>query len=179
MAKGSGPTESLRKVPKLTPELHKFIEGMGLYFASQGIPRIGGRMLGALMIAHWPLSPKDMASILHVSRASISNNLRLLLSTGMIERAHMPGSRHTHFAFSDEAMEQRVAAGVKSLRTFKRLLEQAAEAVPVRDPARHHIDASLQYTDVLMDVYEQAIERWKAHHPVRAHFHPEPAEAGA
>jgi hypothetical protein len=71
MAKGSGPSESLRKLPKLTPELSQFIDGMGMYFESQGIPRIGGRMLGALMIAHWPLSAEDLALLLR--RRALAN----------------------------------------------------------------------------------------------------------
>jgi len=33
------------KFKKLSPELARFIESMGMYFESQGIPRIGGRIL--------------------------------------------------------------------------------------------------------------------------------------
>ena len=174
--KGTGPMDSLSKIPKLTPALSSFIEGMGVYFESQGIPRIGGRMLGLLMIAHWPLSPEDMTSILKVSRGSISTNLRLLLSFGLVEKAPMPRSRTTHFAFSDEAMEHRIIAGIRSVRVFKRLLQQAAEAMPERDPARHHIDDSLEWSDLLIGSFDQATERWRARRPSRAHVHP--AESG-
>ncbi len=127
-----GPTDPLRKVPKLTPELNRFIDGMGMYFESQGIPRIGGRLLGLLMIAHWPLSPEDMVAILRISRGSISTNIRALLLSGLVEKAPMPGSRHTHYAYSDEAMEHRIASGVRSTQAFKRLVEQAAAVIPPR-----------------------------------------------
>lgn len=176
MAKGLGPRDSLSKLPKLTPELHKFIDGMGMYFENQGIPRIGGRMLGALMIAHWPLSAEDLAAILKVSRGSISTNMRMLVATGLVERAPMSGSRTTHFAFSDEAMEHRIAAGVRSTQAFKRLLLQAADVIPPRDPARHHIDDSLAWTDVLIEAMHDATERWQQRHP--AHTHPHPAGHG-
>ena len=148
---------------------------MGMYFESQGIPRIGGRMLGLLMIAHWPLSAEDLAAILHISRGSISTNVRVLLSSGLVEKAAIPGSRTTHYAFSDEAMEHRITAGAKSTRAFKRLLQQAAEAVPTRDPARHHIDDSLAISDLLLEAFDQAAERWHARRHSHARPHPEPA----
>jgi predicted transcriptional regulator len=169
--KGSGPTDAHRKVPKLTPALHAFIDGMGMYFESQGIPRIGGRMLGLLMIAHWPLSAEDMAEILRISRGSVSTNLRLLLPSGMVERALMPGSRTTHYAFSDEAMEHRILSGIRSAQAFKRLVQQAAAAIPASDPARHHIDDSLEWSDLLIESLDQTTERWRSRRPSRTHVH--------
>jgi DNA-binding transcriptional regulator GbsR (MarR family) len=129
-------------------------------------------MLGALMIAHWPLSAEDLASILRVSRGSISTNLRMLLASGMVEKAPMPGSRLTHYAFSDEAMEQRIAAGIRSTEAFRRLVRQASAALPERDPARHHIVDSLEWSEVLLDSLNQAVERWKSRRPGHAHLHP-------
>ena len=160
----------------LTPPLNSFIEGMGVYFEDQGIPRIGGRMLGLLMIAHWPLSAEDLAAILKISRGSISTNMRLLLTSGLVERAVMPGRRTTCYVFSDEAMEHRIAAGVQSVRAFKRLLQQAAQAIPPPDPARHHIDDSLEWSDLLIESFEHATQHWRARRPSRAHVHAAAAE---
>lgn len=171
MPRGTGPAESLRKLPKLTPPLHQFIDGMGMYFESQGIPRIGGRMLGALMIAHWPLSAEDLANILRVSRGSVSTNLRMLLASGLAEKAPMPHSRLTHYAYSDEAMEHRITAGIRSTQAFRRLVEHAAQVIPERDPARHHIDDSLRWSDLLLEAFEHAIEHWRLHRGARAHVH--------
>ena len=56
-------TDPPNKFKKLSPDLIRFVESMGLYFESSGIPRIGGRILGALMIAHDPLSADDIAKI--------------------------------------------------------------------------------------------------------------------
>ena len=166
-----GPKDPLAKIPQLTPTLSRFIEGMGLYFESAGVPRIGGRMLGLLMIAHWPLSAEDLATILNVSRGSISTNLRVLLASGMVEKALLPQLRTTHFVYSDEAMEQRILAGVKSTETFKRLLQQVADVVPPKDPARHHIDNSIAWSDLLIEVFHDATQRWRSRHPLHTHAH--------
>jgi DNA-binding transcriptional regulator GbsR (MarR family) len=168
---GIGPKNPTDKIPELTPPLHRFIEGMGLYFENQGIPRIGGRILGLLMIAHWPLSAEDLAAILKVSRGSLSTNIRLLLSSGLVEKAPLPRARTTYFVYSDEAMEHRIASAVKSAEAFKRLLQQAAESVPPRDPARHHIDDSMAWSDLLLEALEDTTQRWRGRHPAHAHSH--------
>jgi DNA-binding MarR family transcriptional regulator len=152
------------KIPRLTPELTHFIEGMGLYFASQGIPRIGGRILGLLMIAHGPLSPEEIAHSLKISRGSISTNFRLLMSSGMVEKTFMPGDRTTYYVFSDSAMEQRLAVGMRSAEAFKRLVLQGRDALPAGDAARRHLDNSLVWSDLLISSLDQAISQWRTAH---------------
>jgi DNA-binding transcriptional regulator GbsR (MarR family) len=169
--KGHGPTESLRKIPELTPALSRFIEGMGVYFEDQGIPRIGGRMLGLLMIAHWPLTAQDIATILGISRGSVSTNFRLLLTSGLAEKVALPGNRTTHYVFSDAAMEHRITAGMQSIIAFKKIVQQASAVIPARDPARHHIDDSLEWSDLLIESFDRATEKWRLRRPARSHTH--------
>src|SRR5512140_993717 len=71
---------------KLTPELNRFIQHMGAYFEGSGVPRIGGLILGLLIVAHEPLSAEEIASILKISRASVSTNFRILSAAGLAER---------------------------------------------------------------------------------------------
>ena len=165
---GRAPSDRPSKVPPLTPELSRFIEGMGMYFENQGIPRIGGRILGLLMLAHSPLSAEDIASILSISRASVSTNFRLLLASGLVEKVTLRGDRSTYYVFSDSAMEQRIAVGVQSAVAFKRLVQRAVDALPQKDPARHHLDSSLEWSDVLIDSLHQALARWRARSAVAA-----------
>ena len=98
-------------------------------------------------------------------------NLRLLLSTGLAEKASMPHSRMAYFVYSDTAMENRMALTARSVETFKRLLTKAAGAVPPRDPARHHIDDSLEWSDLLLEAFDHASERWRDRHPAGPHPH--------
>ncbi len=150
-----GPKDPARKIPELTPPLHRFIEGMGLYFENQGIPRIGGRMLGLLMIAHWPLSAEDLASILQISRGSVSTNIRILLASGLVEKALLPRLRTTHFVYSDEAMEHRIDAGVKSTEAFKRLLRAGRGSGPAARPG----PASHRRLDGLVGRADRGVQR--------------------
>src|SRR5262245_39442564 len=90
----------------ITPEMSKFIESLGLYFASYGIPRIGGRILGLLLIAHEPLSAESISAILKVSRASVSTNFRLLSQVGLAEKVSIPGDRTTYYLFPEAGFEK-------------------------------------------------------------------------
>ena len=98
MKKTSSPSDRLKE---LNPELIRFIENMGMYFESYGIPRIGGRILGLLLIAPEPLAAERIASTLKASRASISTNIRVLLTSGLAEKITFPGDRTTYFIFPE------------------------------------------------------------------------------
>jgi DNA-binding MarR family transcriptional regulator len=149
------------KFQKLSPQLARFIESMGMYFESQGIPRIGGRILGVLMIAHEPLSADDIARILKVSRASVSTNMRLLTSSGMVEKTSILHDRTTYFVFSEAALEQRMLVGIQAVGIFKKLAEQGLAALPGVDSARIRMERSIEWSDLLVESFQKAIVKWR------------------
>jgi len=153
------------KFQKLSPELTRFIESMGMYFESQGTPRIGGRILGLLMVAHEPLSADDIAKILKVSRASVSTNMRLLTGSGMIEKTSILHDRTTYFIFSEAALEQRMTVGVQAAEIFKKLAEQGLTALSEGDSARERLEASIEWSDLIVEAFQKAIIQWRARHP--------------
>lgn len=153
------------KFKKLSPELTRFIESMDMYFENMGIPRIGGRMLGVLMIAHQPLSADDIAKILKVSRGSISTNIRALLGSGMVEKKSVLHDRTTYFVFSEAAMEQRMITGIQSTVIFKKLAEQGLASLPDYDSARTRMQRSMEWSDLLVSTFQKAIADWRIRYP--------------
>ena len=153
------------KFEKLSPELTRFIESMGLYFENSGIPRIGGRILGLLMIAHEPLTADDIAKILKVSLASISTNMRALTASGMIDKTSVLHHRTTYFVFSEAALEQRMMAGIKGAALFKKVAEQGLAALPREDAAQARMQRSIEWSDLLVESFEMAISKWRARYP--------------
>lgn len=80
-------------------ELH-FIEDIGLYFEQMGLPRMAGRILGALLISDPPSqSITDLGERLHASKSSISIMARLLMERGLIERVASPMPRRDYYRF--------------------------------------------------------------------------------
>jgi len=80
-------------------DLH-FIEDIGLYFEQMGLPRMAGRILGALLISDPPSqSITDLGERLHASKSSISIMARLLMERGLIERVASPMPRRDYYRF--------------------------------------------------------------------------------
>jgi DNA-binding transcriptional regulator GbsR (MarR family) len=77
-----------------------FIEDIGLYFEQMGLPRMAGRILGALLISDPPSqSITDLGERLHASKSSISIMARLLMERGLIERVASPIPRRDYYRF--------------------------------------------------------------------------------
>ena len=80
-------------------DLH-FIEDIGLYFEQMGLPRMAGRILGALLISDPPSqSINDLSERLNASKSSISIMARLLVERGLIERVASPVPRRDYYRF--------------------------------------------------------------------------------
>ena len=84
---------------QLIEEIH-FIEDIGLYFEQMGLPRMAGRILGALLISD-PISQSitDLGEKLHASKSSISIMARMLMERGLIERVASPIPRRDYYRF--------------------------------------------------------------------------------
>lgn len=149
------------KFKRLDPELASFIESMGMYFESYGIPRIGGRILGLLLIAHEPLSAERIASILKVSRASVSTNFRILLTSGLAEKVAFPGDRTTYFVFPETGLEKTLLVEIQGISALRRLVQQGLNALPAEDSARDRIQEMADWSDFLVQLYQKALLEWQ------------------
>lgn len=77
-----------------------FIEDIGLFFEKIGMPRMAGRILGALLISDPPAqSITELAERLRASKSSISIMARLLVENGLIERVASPLPRRDYYRF--------------------------------------------------------------------------------
>jgi DNA-binding transcriptional regulator GbsR (MarR family) len=145
----------------LSPELSQFIESVGLYYESYGLPRIGGRMLGLFLVTCSPLSAEQIAEALKASRSSVSTNVRLLLSIGLVEKVSIPGDRCDYYRFSPSAWEQAIIARMQGIIKLKELAEQGLAALSANDPACQHLEGMLEWSDFVTEVYEKSLEEWR------------------
>jgi DNA-binding transcriptional regulator GbsR (MarR family) len=122
----------------------QFIERLGLIMEAEGLPRIAGRLFGALLLSAEPQSLDQLAGRLHVSKASVSQDARLLRHRGIIERVSRPGDRRDYYHVAPDlfrrSMEQRLARW--------RALHQAVVAVRPAVAGRDRtVDARLEDLD--------------------------------
>jgi DNA-binding transcriptional regulator GbsR (MarR family) len=92
-------TEYTAQLKHQLEEKH-FIEDIGLFFEQIGMPRMAGRILGALLISEQPAqSINELGEKLKASKSSISVMARLLVEQGLIERVASPVPRRDYYRF--------------------------------------------------------------------------------
>ena len=146
---------------ELSPPLTRFIENLAQYFESFGIPRIGGRVLGLLLVSSEPLSAEAISTILKVSRASISTNIRFALQVGLAEKVSFPGDRITYYAFPENGLEKTLAVEIQGVSIMKRFIEQGLSALPPEDAARSRLEVLADWADFLLQVWQKALIEWQ------------------
>jgi len=159
--KNTDPPDAKKHPVKLTHDLSAFIESLGRYFENYGIPRIGGRILGLLLIAHAPLSAEVISKLLKVSRGSVSTNFRLLLASGLAERITFAGDRTTYYTFPENAWEKTINVEISGITTMKRIIELGLKALPQGDSATLRMNQMIRWADFILDIWNKAAEQWR------------------
>lgn len=113
----------------MSPNEEDFVERLGRHFEDDGVPRIGGRLYGFLLLQDEPQSLDQIADALSVSKASVSTNARLLVHWGLVERVTRPGDRRDFYTPAPDlagVLQRRL----QRLREIGDILADGAEAVP-------------------------------------------------
>jgi len=101
----------------------EFIHGLGLELEAEGFSPIAGRILGLLILSADPISFGDLATQLDVSRASVSQNTRLLVTAGAVKQVRLKGSNQMHFVMSEQPLHDTVSKRLEHLKRLKSLFE--------------------------------------------------------
>ncbi|MFL5350506.1 MAG: GbsR/MarR family transcriptional regulator [Hyalangium sp.] len=165
----------------LTPEDHRFIEALGLHFENEaGFPRIGGRMLGLLMLASRPLALGMIAELLKVSLASVSTNIRHFHSKGLVEEIGVPGDRRHYYVFSDSAWEHQFEEAIKGITNLLQIMRTRMERLDADEGARQQrFHSTCEFFDFFLGMVKAGRERWRnrGEAPQPADTTPEPSRS--
>lgn len=146
----------------LTPDDHRFIEALGLHFEKQaGFPRIGGRMLGLLMLAPKPLALGSIAELLMVSPASVSTNIRQFHSRGLVEEISYPGDRRHYYAFSGSAWEHQFEEAIKGLTELLQIMGTRMNRLGLDETVRQQrFTGTVEFFEFFLGMIKSGRERW-------------------
>ena len=148
----------------MRPDVERFIERAGLLWEQDGLPRIAGRIFALALISEESLSLDEIAESLSVSKASVSNDTRLLEHMGFIERVSRPGDRKDYYQSNERSFERAIGERVRRMHQLRELIESgralAVESPTVRERLEDH---SLAFTHMTRAL-EAALEELKARH---------------
>lgn len=156
----------------LTPEQQQFIERIGLYFEQYHLSRIGGRLLGLLLLMDRPLGIGAMADALGVSRASVSTNIRATADFGLTELVSLPGDRRDYYRVGPGAWTQGLEARIAGTLQLRRIAEQGRAAIAPTGATAAHLEELLDFCDFSLEVQHAALARWRERRNARTAVHP-------
>jgi DNA-binding transcriptional regulator GbsR (MarR family) len=110
----------------------RFVEEIGLVFDSLHLPRMSGRVLGAILIGPEDgMTAADLAETLQASKGSISNMTQLLIHYKFIARTVRGGDRRDRFVVKSGAWARMILWRIELLQ---RLQELAADGLELLGP---------------------------------------------
>jgi hypothetical protein len=142
-----------------------FIEEMGRFYQSTGMPRIAGRIVALLLCAPDPLCAREIAARLGVAGGSVSTNVRLLLARGAAEEVSYPGDRVTYYRFSWKAWEQGIRAQMQGYGKVKEITARAIAGLGKDHPGTARIREYERWADFFLARYREILEAWPAPRP--------------
>lgn len=142
----------------------RFIEELGLAFDSMHLPRMSGRVLGAILLgpADGPTAA-ELAETLQASKGSISNMTQLLIHYRFIERTVRSGERRDRFVIKSGTWARVMLWRLELLR---RLQELAIDGLALLGP-----DGNPEPLQEARDMYAflereipKLFDRWEVEH---------------
>ncbi|MCB1143660.1 MAG: HTH domain-containing protein [Leptospiraceae bacterium] len=143
----------------LNPDLMKFIDKVGVFHETVGLPRIGGRILGLMIIAREPISPDEIASTLKVSRSSVSTNLKGLKLFRLIEEIRIPGNRKEFYQFSEHAFENMIKMRLTTYDPFTEILTEGLATLKKNKLPTGHIQNLMNYNTLEKNLYINLLKK--------------------
>lgn len=117
----------------------KLANEFGNYMENLGVKHLFGRIWGLLMAQNDPISLKDIAEKLEVSKPAVSTTIKIGVDLGLIQRSYNPKMpREYFFSLNVLSMDMIIDPGLKKLNIFNEKIKDA----------RKHL---LEYGDIIKD----------------------------
>lgn len=142
-----------------------FVEEAALAFEQQGLPRMGGRILGWMLVcepAHQSL--QEIGERVQASQGSVSTMTRLLVGSGVLKRFTKAGDRRDYLVVPDDFAATGFAQLVERMRAMRQLAERgllALEGEPA--PRRERLRGMRELYAFFEQDAEDLVARWEAH----------------
>jgi len=145
----------------IDPEILGFIDKVGLFYESAGIPRVSGRIVGLLLVLEEPVSSEEMSKILGVSRSSLSTNLSVLRHFKFIEEVRYPGDRKEFYKYSENAIENILKIKLSQYDPFRSILLEGREHLKFKNLKDQKITDLLTYLELEEEKFTLLMQNWK------------------
>ena len=145
----------------IKPKEQAFIEQVeDLFVKIFGIPRIGGRILGLLLLSPQPLTIEQISKNLFVSHGSVSTNLRLLILYGLIQKVTFIGERCDFYQFSSHAWDRVHQRSIEMIQELKDLASAGLDDLPPTGIVHQRIDDMAMWSNIIFVMVNESLKDW-------------------
>jgi len=145
---------------ELHPAVAAFIERFSLVVEEDGLPRIGGRILGLLIVRAEPLSFEDLAETLQISRGSVSTNTRLLEQRGIVRRVSRLGERRDLFEIGNDVHVRMLETMLRRQERMRDLAAESRREFPASEGrARGALKEMEEFLTTIIESTEKAVQK--------------------
>jgi len=141
----------------------QFIENSGDVMEEHGLPRMAGRVIGALMICVPPyLSHEELAEQLSASKGSISMSTQLLVRLNILERISLPGLRRHYYRLRERLWNDLLFKRTEHISKHRSMVDDGLallESEPVE--AKMRLIELQVFSDFVLETLPEMAERWE------------------
>jgi DNA-binding transcriptional regulator GbsR (MarR family) len=146
---------------KLNQKTRHFVERMGMALERLGASPTFGRLFALLLLADAPLSLEEMAKLLHVSKASVSTNIRLCEQMALVKRVTVLGDRRHFYETLPDSFERALQVRMSFLHEMVALVEEGLGAVEEDNhAARERLEGMREFYEFMGDAITVDLSNW-------------------
>jgi DNA-binding transcriptional regulator GbsR (MarR family) len=140
----------------------RFVERFALSFSEAGVPRMPARVFVALLVAdEGKRTAAELAGMLRVSPAAVSNAVRYLQQVGLVAREREPGERRDHYRIYRDTWYEAITRRDELLLRWQEDLREGTEVVGAETPAGKRLEDTRRFYEFLHGEVPRLMDRWR------------------
>lgn len=141
-------------------------EQLALTLTQHGLQRMTARVLAVLLFSDADaITAGEIADQLKASAGSVSTAIKMLASTGLIERVPAPGSRREHYRFPDDGWARLMSTQNQMLQVMQDSAQQAIADVAANTRAVSRLTTMRDFHAHLQRELPAVIDRFASQAP--------------
>ncbi len=141
----------------------RFVERFALTFSEAGVPRMPARVFVALLVSDdGRRTAAELAEMLRVSPAAVSNAVRYLQQVRLVAREREPGERRDHYrVYSGDTWYEVTIRRDEMLMRWQEDLREGIEAVGANTPAGKRLEETRRFYEFVHKEIPMLLEKWR------------------
>jgi DNA-binding transcriptional regulator GbsR (MarR family) len=141
----------------------RFVERFALTFSEAGVPRTPARVFVALLVSDdGRRTAAELAEMLKVSPAAVSNAMRYLQQTRLVTREREPGERRDHYrVHGGDTWYEVTIRRDEMLMRWQEDLREGIEAVGADTPAGKRLEETRRFYAFVHEEIPRLMEKWR------------------